>query len=152
MALHDWFDWTNSVIGAVGFTLTVGAIIQATGAKKAASQARRAVYRLNVLDDARRLEHLASSLLTAIETGQVGLALYHARDFLSECQYTREHHRARLGTEGGKLDEAFDLIRAISMVLQTGREPNILIDRAQVLLGAISSLAGVLRRETEAEA
>ena len=109
------------------------------------------MYRRNALDDAKRLEHLALSLLTAIEAGEYGLANYQAREFLSECQYTREHHRARLGTEGGKLDQAFDLIRAISTGLQTGRESNILIDRAQVLLGTISSLAGVLRRETEAE-
>jgi hypothetical protein len=132
--------------------LTIGAVWQATGAKKAARQARQAVYWRNALDDANRLEHLASSLLTAIETGQYGLASYQARDFLSECLNIREHHRARLGTDGGKLNQAFVLIRAISRGLQTGRERNILIDWAQMLLGTISSLAGVLRRETEEEA
>ena len=43
MILHDMFDWTNSGVGAAGLVLTVGAIWQATGAKKAAEDAREAV-------------------------------------------------------------------------------------------------------------
>jgi len=37
------FDWTNSGVGLAGLALTVGAIVQATSAKKAATEARDAV-------------------------------------------------------------------------------------------------------------
>jgi hypothetical protein len=36
MILHDWFDWSNASVGVSGLALTIAAIWQATGAKKAA--------------------------------------------------------------------------------------------------------------------
>jgi hypothetical protein len=128
MILHDMFDWSNAGVGVAGLALTIAAIFQATGAKKAARQAREAVYRRNALDDVKRLERLASSLLTAIETEQYGLASHQSRDFISECRQVREHHRARLGKDGGKLDQAFILIRTIARGLLTGVARGNLID------------------------
>ena len=42
---RDWFDWTNASVGAVGLLLTIVAIVQATGAKRAATGAKEAVWR-----------------------------------------------------------------------------------------------------------
>jgi hypothetical protein len=81
MILHDLFDWSNAGVGAVGLILTVGAIWQATGAKRAAQDARKAVYRRDASDDVKRLERLASGLLTAIETDQFDLASHQAKGF-----------------------------------------------------------------------
>jgi hypothetical protein len=33
---RDWFDWPNATVGGTGLLLTLAAIFQATGAKKAA--------------------------------------------------------------------------------------------------------------------
>jgi hypothetical protein len=42
---RDWFDWTNATIGVLGLGLTILAIIQARGAKKAALGAKEAVWK-----------------------------------------------------------------------------------------------------------
>jgi hypothetical protein len=151
MILHDLFDWSNSGVGVAGLALTLGAIWQATGAKKAARDARKAVYRRNASDDVRRLERIASGLLTAIEMEQSDLASHQARDFISECLNTREHHRARLGIDGGKLDVAFVLVRAISRGIQAGSKKSEMIEIAQRVVGDIGSLAGTLSRNIEEE-
>jgi hypothetical protein len=41
MILHDLFDWSNSGVGLAGLALTVGALWQATGAKRAVTEARK---------------------------------------------------------------------------------------------------------------
>ena len=41
MILHDLFDWSNAGVGGVGLLLTIAAIVQATGAKRAAREARQ---------------------------------------------------------------------------------------------------------------
>jgi hypothetical protein len=151
MILHDLFDWTNSGVGVAGLALTIGAIWQATGAKRAAQDARKAVYRRDASDDAKRLERLASGLLTAIETDQFDLASHQARDFISECLSVREHHRVRLGSAGGKLDMAFVLVRAISREMQAGRSRDGLIVSAQRVVEGMSGLSGILSRNIEEE-
>jgi len=151
MIQRDWFDWTNSGIGVAGLLLTTGAIWQATGAKRAASEARQAVYRRNALDDLRRLERLASGLATSIEAEEYGLAIHQVREFIAECRSVGEHHRSRLGANGGKLDQAYLLVRAISKGIWTNTDKDTLSDYAQRLVGDNSSLAGALSRDTEEE-
>lgn len=149
--MHDWFDWTNSGVGLAGLALTVGAIWQATGAKKAAQDARNAVYRRNAADDVKRLERCAASLLTAIEAEDYGLAGHRARDFITDCLDIREHHRNRLGRNGGKLDLAFRLVRAISTEVLSGSTRSSLIENAQRVVGEMSGLSGILSRGIEEE-
>jgi hypothetical protein len=50
MILHDLFDWSNSGVGVAGLVLTVGAVWQATGEKRAATEAKEAVNRRNAAD------------------------------------------------------------------------------------------------------
>ena len=151
MILHDWFDWSNAGVGVVGLALTLWAVRQATGAKEAADEARQAVFRRNASDDVRKLERLASSLLTAIETGQYGLASHQTREFISDCLNVREHHRARLGTEGARLNLAFDCVREIYRGIHTGAKRTELVGSAQRVVGEMSSLTGTLSREAEEE-
>jgi hypothetical protein len=151
MMLHDWIDWSNSGVGVAGLALTIGAIWQATGAKKAATEARQAVYQRNAAEDIERLHRIAFSILTAIDTEQYELASHQARDFISECLTVREHHRVRLGADGGKLDMAFALVRSISRELQRGTKRDYLVESAQRIVGAMSSLAGALNRNSEEE-
>jgi len=69
-----------------GLLLSGGAILQATGAKRAAEAARQAVFSRNATEDVGRLREIATSLLLAIETEQYGLANYRARDFISDAR------------------------------------------------------------------
>jgi hypothetical protein len=146
---RDWFDWTNASVGGAGLLFTIAAIWQATGAKRAAQEARQAVYSRNASEDVNRLERLALSLLTAIEIGHFDLALHIARDFIAECPKVREHHRIWLGSEGGKLEVASSHVRAISVGVQNRKPKSGLIEIAQRVVVDMSALAGMLNREIE---
>ena len=147
--MHDAFDWVNAAVGGIGLLLTVGALWQATGAKKAATEARESVYRRNAGDDIVRLSRLASALLSAIEKREESLALQIARDFIADCPKIREHHREWLGSDGGKLDVACDLVRMIARGIQAGTKQDNLIESGQRIVVDIGGLAGVLSRDLE---
>jgi hypothetical protein len=151
MNAHDSFDWSNAGVGVIGLLLTVGAIVQATGAKRAALAASLAVYRRNAKDDVERLHRLASELLTAIEASQFELALHKAHDFVVECPGVREHHRGRLGREGGRLDLSYDLIAKVSRLLTSPKDRLNLVPDVQRVVRDMSGLAGILNREIDEE-
>jgi hypothetical protein len=152
MVVHDLFEWSNAGVGVAGLAFTLWAVAQATRAKQAAQDARRAVYRRNASDDVKRLERLATNLLTAIETEQYGLASHQARDFISDCLDVREQHRPQLGRDGGKLEMAFVLVRAISSGMQRSEADRAsLIESAQRVVGDMSSLSGILSRSIDEE-
>jgi hypothetical protein len=146
---RDWFDWSNASVGIVGLAFTLGAVRQASGAKKAAQDARQAVYRRNASDDLRGICELAATFLTAIETKQKGLALHIARDFLAACSIAREHHRGFLGADGGKLEAAADLIASVSRGIQDGYQVADYIANAQKVVRDLNALAGTLNRKIE---
>lgn len=152
MILHDWFDWSNATVGVAGLALTAAALWQAAGAKSAAREAAAAVLGRSASEDLRGLERLASSVLSAIESEQFGLASYRSRDFIAECPKVREHHRGRLGTDGGKLDAALHTICNVSTKLQAGPGPTDLIaiiNSMQIVIGDLSRLVGILSRNEE---
>ena len=151
MILHDWFDWTNSGVGVAGLALTAGALWQATGAKKAASDARQAVYRRNAAEDLARISDLSAKFLMAIETGQIVLALHVAREFLATCGAVREHHRDLLGKDGGKLEAAAYLVASASRGIQDGYEVADYIESAQRVLQDLSGVAGAANRKIDEE-
>jgi hypothetical protein len=149
--LHDWFDWSNAGVGVIGLGLTLLAVRQATGAKRAAKSARQAVYRRNTAEDIGRISQLASSLLAALETKQDSLVLHIARDFIAVAKNASERHRERLGTESGKLERNYNRVTAISQGIQFESRRADLIILAQKVVGDMSGLAGILSRDIEKE-
>lgn len=151
MNAHDSFDWANAGVGVVGLLLTVGAVVQATGAKRAARAASAAIYRRNAKDDVERLHRLAFEILTAVETSQFEVAIYKARDFVYECPWVRERHPGRLGREGGRLDVLNELVYGVSRLLADARKRPDLIADLQRVVKDLSGLAGILNREIDEE-
>jgi hypothetical protein len=151
MIERDWFDWSNAGVSLFGLLLSGGAILQATGAKRAAEAARQAVFSRNALEDVGRLREIATNLLLAIETEQYGLANYRARDFISDAPRIRERHQTRLGKDGGKLESAVGLVRVLSIRLQAGEKKDVLLESAQRVLVALSSLEGTLKSHEQRE-
>jgi hypothetical protein len=45
---RDWFDYTSFVVARVGLVFTLWAVQQATGAKKAATEAREVIFRREI--------------------------------------------------------------------------------------------------------
>jgi ribosomal protein L31E len=66
MIPHDLFDWTNSGAGVAGLVLTAGAIWQATSAKRAATEARKAVNKRNAADAMVEVVRIAEQLNTSV--------------------------------------------------------------------------------------
>jgi hypothetical protein len=62
MAFHDSFDWSNAGVGVAGLVLTVITLIQATGAKEAANEARKAIWQREASESFSDIERLASEL------------------------------------------------------------------------------------------
>jgi hypothetical protein len=151
MILHDLFDWSNAGVGVAGLLLTVGAVWQATGAKKAAQEARQGVYRRNSAEDVGSIRDLAFDLLHALQTERYELALHIAGRFVSACSSACERHRGFLGGEGGKLELAVDLVATASQKMQPGADRMNLIADAQRVVRLVSSVKGVLDRDIEEE-
>ena len=151
MILHDLFDWSNAGVGVLGLGLTFGAIWQATGAKSAAQEARKAVYQRNSAEELGSVRDLAFDLLNAIQTERYELALHIAGRFISICGSARERHRGFLGSEGGKLELAADLVSTVSQKMQPGADRTSLIADAQRVVKLVSCVKGVLDRGIEEE-
>lgn len=83
MNAHDLFEWTNAAVSAVGLLLTVAAVIQATGAKKAAVDAREAIWRREASFVVIELTSLSLELAGHIEGDRFQAAQTRARDLSS---------------------------------------------------------------------
>lgn len=151
MILHDLFDWSSSGVGVAGLVLTLGAVWQASGAKKAAREARNSIYRRNSEEDLGKILDLAFDFSNALQTDRYELALHIAGRLVSACSSAREHHRVFLGSDGGKLDLAVDLIATASQKVQPGADRISLIADAQRVVRLVSSVKGVLGRDLEEE-
>ena len=151
MIFHDLFDWSNAGVGVAGLALTVGAIWQATGAKIAAREARKAVYQRNSAEELGSVRDLAFDLLNALQAERYELALHIVGRFIAACGSARERHRGFLGSEGGKLELAVDLVATASQKMQPGADRINLIADAQRVVKLVSSVKGVLDRGIEEE-
>lgn len=94
---RDWFDWTNFTIGVSGLVLTLWAIWQATGAKKAARRAEQSVIRHNAEVDFGTLARMAKELHGYVEGGMMHEARLRTTDLRSELALAIRLHESFLG-------------------------------------------------------
>jgi arylsulfatase A-like enzyme len=103
MILHDWFDWSNAGVGTAGLMLTLLAVRQATGAKRAAEDARQAVYGRNAADafaeTVRLAEHCAEYLLLE----RPNEAAVRARDLVARIPRDRTRFERFIVADSDKL-------------------------------------------------
>ena len=102
---RDWFDWTNFTIGLSGLVLTLWAIWQATGAKKAARRAEQSVIRHNAEVDFGSLTRMAKELHGYVEGGMMSEARLRTTDLRSELALAIRLHEAFLGDQLNLLKE-----------------------------------------------
>lgn len=105
MISRDWFDWTNSGIGLCGLTLTVWAVVQATGAKKAASRAEASILRHNAEGDFGSLTQKAKELHTYVENDQLSEARLRTSDLRSDLAAAVGRHELHLTSKIKELRE-----------------------------------------------
>jgi len=110
MILHDTFDWSNAVVGAAGLVLTLGALFQATGAKKAALKAEKSIRRHDAEVDFASLTRMAKELHGYVEGGMMSEARLRTTDLRSELALAIRLHETFLGNQRHQLeDKHFDL-------------------------------------------
>jgi hypothetical protein len=94
---RDWFDWSNAGVGVAGLGLTLWAVAQATGAKRAARRAEQSVIRHNAEVDFGSLARMAKELHGYVEGGMMQEARLRTTDLRSELALAIRLHAAFLG-------------------------------------------------------
>lgn len=105
MNAHDSFDWTNAGVGGFGLLLTLVAIWQATGAKKAATEAREAVLRREVSFVIAEIVSLTLDLADHIDADRLEAARVRSRDISTRISREQARFRVFLGADFGQMLE-----------------------------------------------
>lgn len=103
MIAHDSFEWTNAAIGSLGLLLTVVAIVQATGAKRAATEAREAVHHRNAADSFAEIVRLAEQFATWVECERRAEAVVQVREIILRMARNRGEFGRFLSFDGDTL-------------------------------------------------
>jgi len=103
MITHDLFDWTNSGVGIAGLAVTIGALLQAAGAKQAAREAKQAVYRRNAADAMVDIVRVAEQLSTSILYERRVEASIQLRELLFRIPKDREEFAVLLAADADRL-------------------------------------------------
>ena len=90
-------------MGGVGLLLMIVAVIQATGAKKAATEAREAVYRRNAVDVMEEIVRIAEQLNSSISYEHWGEASMQMRELVFRIPKAREEFASFLASDADKL-------------------------------------------------
>ncbi len=111
MMLHDSFEWSNAAIGGFGLLLTLAAIVQATGAKQAATGARNAVHHRNAADSFAEIVRLAEQFATWVECERRAEAIVQVREIVLRMAHDR-------GEFGRFLSYDADTLRGVELSCQ----------------------------------
>jgi len=103
MLLHDWFDWTNAGVGTVGLALTVATLLFAKGAKKAATEAKEAIWKREASDSFSELSGLAAELVQMLQFERPIDASVRARDLVTRIPRERGRFERFLADDFDKL-------------------------------------------------
>jgi hypothetical protein len=109
MNAHDWLDWTNASVGGVGLLLTIAAIRQATGAKRAAEEASEAIWQREASDSFSELKGAAEELVLLLQNEQPSAAAVRARDLVARIPQDRARFERFLLADSDKL-KALELL------------------------------------------
>jgi hypothetical protein len=93
MIERDWFDWSNAAVGVTGLVLSGLAIVQATGAKQAATLAARSVRRHVAEVDFGSLLRMAKELHGYVQDQRMTEARLRTTDLRSELAVAIHNHR-----------------------------------------------------------
>jgi hypothetical protein len=158
MILHDLFDWSNASVGVAGLVLTLWAVWQATGAKKAAESAENSVRRHNAEVDFASLARMAKELHGFVESGMIAEARLRTTDLRAELALAIPNHRSFVGAHLTALrKKQVDLV-LVADGLNRGSDTLTRSERIRLLgmtgaiLEVLAGQCGELRSNVEREA
>jgi hypothetical protein len=121
MILHDWFDWSNAGVGVVGLAFTLWAVWQATGAKKAATEAREAVYQRNAADALEEIVKLAEQISESLLLEWPSVAAVRARDLVARIPRDRARFERFLAADSDRLKALESIFQQLAIRLSSSR-------------------------------
>lgn len=153
MILHDWFDWTNSGVGVVGLTLTLGALWQASGARRAAIQAREAVFGRNAAEAVAEIARLSERCVLHVQIERPKDAAVYARDLLNRIPRERERFKRFLGSDSDRLRMLEDDFRQLAEMLSSdvNGESRVATDAAVIASQELNAVCGRLLARIDEE-
>lgn len=130
MLVHDAFDWTNAAVGGAGLILTVATLFFAQGAKKAAVEARTAIWKREASTVIAEIVSLSLELAGHIEAERFQAAQTRARDLSSRIARDQERFRRYFSRDFPLL---VDLEKKFSEIAEQLSRPETLRARPVVL-------------------
>jgi hypothetical protein len=121
MILHDWFDWSNSGVGIAGLGLTLWAVWQATGAKRAATEAREAVYQGNAVESLEEIVKLAEQISESLLLEWPSVAAVRARDLVARIPRDRARFERFLAADSDTLKALESIFQQLAIRLSSAR-------------------------------
>ena len=102
------FNTIAGIASVIGLGVSIWTLIVATGAKKAAGQAREAVRKGDAAEDLKNLSTIAKEFLSHIEADQSQTAVLRARDLMSATSLASRRWGRFLSVEArNNLEEAY---------------------------------------------
>jgi hypothetical protein len=123
MILHDWFDLSNAGVGVAGLGLTLLAVRQATGAKRAATEAREAVHHRNAADAFAEIVRLAEQFATWVECERRAESVVQARELVVRIAASRGEYGRFLSSDGASLKRVGASCQRLADFLSQGEFP-----------------------------
>jgi hypothetical protein len=120
MVWHDWFEWSNAGVGVVGLAVTAGALWQATGAKRAATEAREAVWQREASAVFSDLATVAGQIVESLLIERLGEAAVRARDLAARISRDRARFEPFLGADSDKLKWIGTHFQQLALRLSSG--------------------------------
>lgn len=143
-----------------GLALTVGAIWQATGAKKAASATREALYQRNAGESLAETVRIAESCAEYLSLERPSEAAVRTRDLVARIPRDRVQFEQFLAADSDKLKALESVFQQLAIQLSAGRflenkeeaqvSMNNVLEASRVLSAVYGRLlARIMRRENE---
>jgi hypothetical protein len=150
------FNLITGLASIIGLGVSIWTLVVATGARKAASEARTAVFQGNAAEEFKNLSRIADEFLSHVESDQVAEAVVRARDLMSATSLaSKRWSRFLTMEERTSLEEAYGQISVISRTLSTTdgeltpQKKAKLLKFCHPVVQAFSSAAGALFSKIE---
>jgi hypothetical protein len=157
MIAHDWFEWTSATVGAAGLVLTLGAFWQASGARKAAREARTAVRERNAIDSFAEVVRFARQVHVWVDCERYSEARVHLGEIVLHLAHDRGGFDYFLSADADRLKEIeLDCLQLDDELAKDGqfvpRMPKLeMLNLAMRIAQELSALLGRMRARGEKE-
>jgi hypothetical protein len=149
-------DLIAGIASIGGLVISIWTLVVATGARRAANEAREAVRKGNAAEDFKNLSKIADEFLSQVEASQVPAAVLRARDLMSAISLASRRWERFLTKEGRiRCEEAYGQISVISRSLSangppaTPQQKDKLLKICHGVVQAMSNEAGTLFSDIE---